>query len=70
MVLATKPEVSSNFQAIMADCSDLDSDSASECPKRKSLQLTKASLMQHGQRSLTLFQMLRRTSQYIILTTI
>ena len=50
MVLATKPEVSSNFQAIMANCSDLDSDSASECPsKRKSLQLTKASLMQHGQ---------------------
>ena len=65
MVLATKPEVSSNFQAIMADCSDLDSDSASECPsKRKSLQLTKASLMQHGQRSLTLFQMLRTTSLY------
>ena len=29
MVLAAKPEVSSNFQAIMADCSDLDSDSAS-----------------------------------------
>ena len=71
MVLATKPEVSSNFQAIMADCSDLDSDSASECPsKRKSLQLTKASLMQHGQRRLTLFQMLRTTSQYIILRTI
>ena len=67
MVLAAKTEVSSNFQAIMADCSDLDSDSTSVCPsKRKSLQLTKASLMQHGhgQRSLTLFQMLRRTSQY------
>ena len=25
MVLAAKTEVSSNFQAIMADCSDLDS---------------------------------------------
>ena len=43
MVLATKPEASSNFQATMADCSYLDSDSASGCPpKRKSLQLTKA----------------------------
>ena len=58
MVLATKPEASSNFQATMADCSDLDSDSASECPlKRKSLQLTKSNM--DGQRNLILFQMLK-----------
>ena len=32
------PEASSNFQATMADCSDLDSDSASECPNPYNLQ--------------------------------
>lgn len=39
MVLAIKPKASLNFQANMGDCSDLDSDSASECPpsKRRSL---------------------------------
>ena len=58
MVLATKPEASSNFQATMADCSYLDSDSASERPpKRKSLNNLQK---QHRQRSLTLFQMLKQ----------
>ena len=51
MVLATKPEASSNFQVTMADCSDLDSDSASECPPKNPYNLQK----QHEQRSLTLF---------------
>ena len=45
MVLATKPEASSNFQATMADCSDLDSESVLLRGNSYSLQ------KQHGQRS-------------------
>ena len=54
VVLATKPEASSNFQANMADCSDLDSESVLLRGNPYNLQ------KQHGQRSLTLFQMLKK----------